>query len=179
MLYACRDKQWKIADFGLTVEGATDRAVTTHDSRGTPGYRAPELLAIAEKIRYTNKCDIWAIGCILFEIIHKRRPFLDDYAVRLYQGAGESATLPIDLPGHFEDESSKSFLSEILSKTLNHEPSKRPSARELAKPFKTILMEKINNSIGTNSLEKTWRVVLPELKIPLPRTSTFITKLTV
>jgi calcium-dependent protein kinase len=43
------------------------------DFSGHINYSAPEL--IMEKVELTNKVDIWALGCTLFFIIHKKDPF--------------------------------------------------------------------------------------------------------
>lgn len=43
------------------------------DFSGHINYSAPEL--ILEKIEFTSKVDIWALGCTLYFIIHKKDPF--------------------------------------------------------------------------------------------------------
>lgn len=43
------------------------------DFSGHINYSAPEL--ILEKVEFTNKVDIWALGCALYFIIHKKDPF--------------------------------------------------------------------------------------------------------
>ena len=54
----------KIADFGLAK--AVNR---THSSAGTkcgtPLYESPEIMAGE---RYTNANDVWALGCILYQM---------------------------------------------------------------------------------------------------------------
>jgi serine/threonine protein kinase len=67
-----------VVDFGLTSEGTANRAQTTVNARGTPGYVAPELLAT--KAIYTNNVDIWSIGCILYELCEGRKAFSYDGA---------------------------------------------------------------------------------------------------
>src|SRR5579859_2571241 len=95
VLYSCKDKNWKIADFGLTMEGTSTGGVGTKYSRGTPGYRAPELIIGA---RYTNKVDIWSLGSILYQLIFSRKLFLDDLEVRDYysQTPRKNLQLPSD-----------------------------------------------------------------------------------
>lgn len=41
---------------------------------GTPYYQAPELL-IDDKLNYKSEVDIWALGCVYFEIITKNSLF--------------------------------------------------------------------------------------------------------
>src|SRR5947207_315012 len=79
VLYSHRSKCWKITDFGFTAEGTSKRAHTTRLARGSSSYWAPELLA--EIAQYTNKVDIWALGCILYELVCGKRAFAGDWAV--------------------------------------------------------------------------------------------------
>jgi cyclin-dependent kinase 7 len=66
------DGQLKLADFGLArIFGSPDRKFT-HQVFAR-WYRAPELL-FGSKL-YGPGVDIWAVGCILAELI-LRRPFL-------------------------------------------------------------------------------------------------------
>ena len=79
---------WKITDFGLTSEGTSKALHTTTSARGTNGYRAPEMIR-GEKKRYSNKADIWAVGCIFYELIVGERPFEDDWAVLQHSQSDE------------------------------------------------------------------------------------------
>ena len=64
---------WKLADFGLLSKGTSVGTQKTEYARGTVCYRAPEILAEHERI-YNNKVDIWALGCILYELaVHTSR----------------------------------------------------------------------------------------------------------
>ena len=82
MLYSQKANCWKIADFGTLSSLNVNESVSTQFSQGTLYYWAPEL--IAEYARYTNKVDIWALGCILFELVCGKRTFGDDWQVREY-----------------------------------------------------------------------------------------------
>jgi tetratricopeptide (TPR) repeat protein len=84
VLYCRQTKLWKIADFGLTAKATSRLAITTLLSRGTAGYRAPELL---KHSKFTNKVDIWALGCIIYELAMGRRAFSDDFAVQSYSNS--------------------------------------------------------------------------------------------
>lgn len=59
---------YKITDFGLSSL-KTERMTTT--KVGTAYYVAPEIL---EKQSYDKSVDIWALGLIIDELIHKK-PF--------------------------------------------------------------------------------------------------------
>src|SRR5271170_2150554 len=83
VLYSSSTRRWKIADFGLTSPGTSNRLITTRYSRGRACYRAPEMLNEEQGV-YSNKADIWSFGCVLFEMITGRRAFAGDFAVFQY-----------------------------------------------------------------------------------------------
>src|SRR5271155_3004078 len=95
VLYS-EDDIWKIADFGLMSEGTSHRLLSTTAARGTPGYRAPEMVKDVDH-KYNNKVDIWSIGCILYELVLGQRPFLSDYAVIEYSHSYEALDIQISI----------------------------------------------------------------------------------
>ena len=62
-IFIDRDMNLKIGDFGVSklMEG-TENCDTM---AGTPFYFSPEL---SKNEKYTNKTDIWSLGCVIFEI---------------------------------------------------------------------------------------------------------------
>ena len=63
----------KITDFGLSVQ----KSGVTHDDMmadmcGTPVYMAPEIL---HNKTYSEKCDIWALGVIMYQLLSGNSPF--------------------------------------------------------------------------------------------------------
>ena len=102
----------------------------THFSRGTTCYRAPEL--VKEVAKYTNKVDIFALGCILFELATEgKRAFANDFAVHDYSVSRSQIVLDV---GRIAEESKAEVLS-VVHKTLAIEPSSRPSAQQLCAEF--------------------------------------------
>ena len=51
----------KLTDFGLTEKNGS-----RHHTIQTRYYRSPEIIL---GLPYNNKCDIWALGCTLYELI--------------------------------------------------------------------------------------------------------------
>src|SRR5438105_8415469 len=84
VLYSFRNQLWKIADFGTTSEATSKQFCTTPYSRGTSSYRAPEILD-QQNPKYNNKADIWALGCIIYEVFTGARAFSSDLAVFTYK----------------------------------------------------------------------------------------------
>jgi len=125
VLYSRNDVVWKIADFGVTSEGTSRRARTTDNSRGTGGYRAPELCQ--ELSTYTNKVDIWALGCITYELLTRKRLFREDWNVMRYVDQG--AKPPIELqPISAIPNAPMACLTFIAQSSIQIDPLERPSA---------------------------------------------------
>nr|XP_043619643.1 G-type lectin S-receptor-like serine/threonine-protein kinase At1g34300 [Erigeron canadensis] len=65
----------KVADFGLAKLCDRDNtSITMTGGSGTPGYAAPEL---SLPFPVTHKCDVYSFGMLLFEIIGRRRNYID------------------------------------------------------------------------------------------------------
>ena len=92
VLFSVRDKVWKIADFGFTTTGTSKTLLVTTNGRGTPSYRAPELLD--DPPRFASKVDIWAFGCIVFEIATGKRAFRNDWDVQIFAVSGNAFPIP-------------------------------------------------------------------------------------
>ena len=150
MLYSCQDAAWKVADFGLTVEGTSKRAQTTIYGRGTPSYRAPELVHPDGKNSFTNKVDIWAIGCIQYELVFSQKAFPGDFYVYQYflehQIFDRRFRVPEDMAGVLIGQESKAFLSHAISAMLEIDASRRPTAKELCEIF-IILLNSANSLV--------------------------------
>jgi serine/threonine protein kinase len=99
-------------------------------ARGTVGYRAAELFY--EEATFTKKVDIWALGCILYELVVGKKLFPSDYDTREYAVAKKM--LQISLPSSI-DEDVGSSLSNLIREMLRITPKDRPSAEELNKLF--------------------------------------------
>lgn len=143
MLYSLAAGAWKVADFGLTAEGTSKRAVETVFARGTPGYRAPELVNPDDDKTFTNKVDIWAMGCILYEIVCRKKAFENDF--RVHQHCLEQRYFKRELGIHLDsadvsmNQNNEAFVSKIIHNMLQIEPSKRPAVKDLCQLFEDLL----------------------------------------
>jgi serine/threonine protein kinase len=81
VLFSKKDQCWKLADFGSAAAATSKKLVTTALSRGTEGYRAPEVLT---RGRYSKRSDMFALGCITYEIVTGQKLFSSDWAVLEY-----------------------------------------------------------------------------------------------
>jgi serine/threonine protein kinase len=134
VLYSGRDNCWKIVDFGICCEATSSKLNTSRLSRGTACYRAPEI--IREQSVYNNKVDIWALGCIFYEILSGVQLFSSDWATREY-AASRKLELPVPWPAWYLYQlknGSETVHKQLLS-LLSIKPSDRPSAREVRQEF--------------------------------------------
>jgi len=131
VLYSGKDKAWKIADFGFTSEGTASRFHTSKDARGTPSYRPPELLQDGKRV-FNNKVDIWALGCILHELVVRRKAFPGDWAVHRHSDSGKEFNVSLDETFNQE---TKTCISETIQSMLQIIPSARPTASTLFEKF--------------------------------------------
>ncbi len=68
--------QVKILDFGLAALSGRSKLTKTGTTLGTPAYMSPEQLEGKEVDRRT---DLWALGCVLYEMLTQKTPFAADY----------------------------------------------------------------------------------------------------
>jgi serine/threonine protein kinase len=125
VLYSRKDGVWKIGDFGMATEGTSKQAKTTYLARGTGGYRAPEILR--EQSTYNNKVDIWAFGCIAYEVLTRERAFKGDFYVMQYVFDGGKSPIQLQ-PNSAIPNATMTCLNFIVKSTLQIEPLERPSA---------------------------------------------------
>jgi serine/threonine protein kinase len=132
VLLSINDKAWKITDFGLTFEGTSRHKYTTQSGRGTQGYRAIELLR--EERFVTKASDIWALGCIFYELAFKEKLFSTDFKV--YDYAYGPRKLEIR---HLEvEEQISAYVREFVYRMLEIDWWKRPTTTDILQLLDTL-----------------------------------------
>jgi serine/threonine protein kinase len=132
VLFSLSDLNWKLADFGLTTDGTSKALNSTRHANGTTGYRAPELLR--ELPAYNNKVDIFALGCVLFELVAGgKKAFRNDFIVH-----DKSKSLSaIDIVFVEVDERWHHQLQVEICRMLSWVSEDRPSAATIRRQFAT------------------------------------------
>ena len=109
---------YKISDFGLSVHTNKGKASTGAVEEGDSRYLAKEMLDWAP-VENLNKCDIFSVGMTAFELVSgKQVPSHGEQWQTLRNNQWRAP------------ESCSSELADILSTTLNSDPTLRPSAEE-------------------------------------------------
>lgn len=119
-IFLTQDETVKIGDLGIARELSCDSACA-HSMVGTPYYLSPEL---CEGKGYNEKSDMWAFGCVIYEMAAGKRPF----------EAGNQAALVVKImrarPPPLPPCTSPAIVQCVQS-CLQKEPSHRPTAARL------------------------------------------------
>jgi NIMA (never in mitosis gene a)-related kinase len=112
----------KIADFGIAKVLQTEKSLA-RTQVGTPYYLSPE---ICQKQPYGEPSDVWALGCVLYELCALHVPFEAQEIFMLFDKILRSPAPRI--PSTYSRE-----LSEIGLEMLSREAHRRPSAAMMLK----------------------------------------------
>ncbi|KFG41725.1 NIMA-related protein kinase NIMA1 [Toxoplasma gondii FOU] len=108
----------KLGDFGLSRH--LNMHSMAHSCVGTPYYWSPELLEDGQKT-YNVKSDMWALGCVIYEMCTGKTPFAQAQTMpQLKERVRCGPVLPV--PG-FSDS-----LNALMASLLQPNPNNRPSA---------------------------------------------------
>jgi len=135
-IFLTSDNTVRIGDLGV-AKVINDVSFFAHTIIGTPFYLSPEL---CEERPYNEKSDIWALGCVLYELVTGRNPFR----------ATNQAALAIKIIRARFDPIPKEYgpeLSALVSACLTKDYRKRPSAD-------SILRMECNSALIKNRCQK-------------------------
>lgn len=85
---------------------------------GTPYYTAPEIW---KGLQYDSKCDIWSIGCVIYEMCCLKQAFKASDFPSLFRKVLKGVYEPIG-------EKYSASMKELVRMCLTSEPEMRPSA---------------------------------------------------
>jgi len=159
-VFVLNDGHVKILDFGLAktarpADAHSDQASTVAADAtgagavlGTVGYMAPEQVRGGP---VDHRADIFALGCVLYEMLAGRRPFTGDSSVDTLH-----ATLHADPP----DVATLAEVPEPLARIVSHALEKQPANRFQSAADLRFALETISGTSG--------RVVSPPLPTRRP-----------
>lgn len=119
-LFLGQDGKLRLGDFGIARDSDATALTAAGSTVGTHAYMAPEQITGKQPI--SNKTDLYALGCVLFEMLTGRTPF--------------QAATPMELMlKHINEPPPKiraevldcpMFLEQIVHQLLEKSPDKRP-----------------------------------------------------
>jgi serine/threonine-protein kinase len=123
----------KILDFGIAKLGTAVGLTGSGGTMGTPGYMAPEQWTDASKA--DARADVYAVGCIAFQMCCGRRPFevstiAEAYAKHVFEVPPRASTLAPEVPRELDD---------VIARALAKQPPDRPSMAEFYRVFATMV----------------------------------------
>ena len=125
----------KLGDFGISkgLKSTWEKAKSTV---GTPYYLAPEII---NNQPYDSKCDIWALGVLLYELMTFKMPFnavsLPLLSIKINRGVYKPP------PSTYSSE-----IRDLLKRCLTIDPEKRPSINEILQL--SLIKDRINNFLN-------------------------------
>ncbi|KAM5247407.1 serine/threonine-protein kinase 33 [Ctenodactylus gundi] len=114
----------KVTDFGLAVQKHGRKEAMMQATCGTPIYMAPEVINAHD---YSQQCDIWSIGVIMYMLLCGEPPFLANSEAQLFELIRKGEL-------HFEDpiwDSISDCAKSALKQLLKVDPAHRITAKEL------------------------------------------------
>ncbi|XP_033620055.1 serine/threonine-protein kinase 33 isoform X3 [Fukomys damarensis] len=114
----------KVTDFGLAVQKHGRSEAMLQATCGTPIYMAPEVINAHD---YSQQCDIWSIGVIMYILLCGGPPFLANSEEKLFELIRKGEL-------HFEDpiwDSISDSAKCVLKQLLKVDPAHRITAKEL------------------------------------------------
>lgn len=124
-----------VTDFGIakaisvartTAAGAAPTLTAAGIAIGTPAYMAPEQISGEDGV--DHRTDLYAFGCLAYELIAGRPPFVEPSSRELFAAHMSKAPTPLDSVRR----DCPSAIADIVMHCLEKDPARRPqSAREL------------------------------------------------
>ncbi len=124
----------KLGDFGLAFKAEGDQLTLGGQTVGSVRYMAPEQVRGQRDL--DGRCDLYALGCVLFEMLTGRPPFTSTEPMRAFAQHVEEAPPRVRTFAPGAPKSLDALVDRLLSKDKRDRP---PSARALGKALAALL----------------------------------------
>ena len=121
-LMVCSDRQVKIIDFGVArlLDDGSPRLTRQGQAVGTLAYMSPEQLEAGD---LDGRSDLYSLGCVLYELLAGRRPFIADLPEALIMQHLYSQPRPLseispEVPAELE-----TLVSDLMAKDKQARPA--------------------------------------------------------
>lgn len=126
-IFLTADRKAKLGDLGLTR--LLDNPTALTQQCGSPLYRSPEIF---EGQPYSEKTDIWSLGCCMYEIATKTTPFSGWTEEELRGNVTKQKVKEMTIP--YSEE-----LRRLILCMLQKNPGQRPTIIEVSKTVDSLL----------------------------------------
>jgi serine/threonine protein kinase len=135
VLFCPKTGLWKITDFGLTKDGTSWKIYPTPQMGGTDGYKAPETVKEKPEDRmFCMQSDIFALGCIFYQLAFDNQPFQTDIAVyRFGSGAHHESPRLSKTTGWVS-----AYVEQFVASMIQVDWWQRPSAKDIGVALKDL-----------------------------------------
>jgi serine/threonine protein kinase len=161
----CTDGQAKIMDFGLAKIAGASRVTQTGMTVGTVAYMSPEQTQGRD---IDHRCDVWALGAVLYEMITGKPPFHSEHQAAIVYSILNSDPEPLS-----SVQTSVPFeVEQLVSKAMEKDPDKRfQTAREMTDELE-LLREKLDLLPRRSELKK--RIIRQRRRLALTAISAVV-----
>ena len=118
----------KLGDFGLSRTLSTHEVAFAQTYVGTPYYMSPEIIS---SLPYTHASDIWALGCVLYELMTHSPPFTAKTQMGLFQKIKDGTFPPLPRDRKTGARLYSVEIEEVVRACLRGNPDLRPSAEDI------------------------------------------------
>ena len=130
----------KVMDLGLALQ-RREREEVMNKPAGTIAFSCPEIVTGDE---YTDKADIWSLGCILYQMATGKAPFGSENPIAVTRRvvSGQYAAV---------DSSFSPLLHEVVRRLLTVDPKQRPDILQVSFLISPLLMAQLDR-VNQNAL---------------------------
>lgn len=140
-IFLFKNELVKIGDFGVSKE-ISDNEQFTKTIIGSPLFFAPEILL---NMPYSYPADIWAVGCILYQMMTGKHPFSSKSH---HQLVGKVLSGNVKMPSGCDKR-----LVDLFLEMVNQEPKDRPTAAQILEmPMIKEQLSKLQKNIDLNMI---------------------------
>ncbi|VDK80686.1 unnamed protein product [Litomosoides sigmodontis] len=164
----------KLIDFGIASAIPINKTSVIKDTQmGTLSYMPPEAIAGSstsihdgkEIYKVRKKCDVWALGCILYNMVYGHTPY------QMWTNPVQKMHAILNKPIVFE-KIEDADLMDVLKRCLTRDPDQRSTVEELQKhPYLTRKLPKFTDESILLQDDSDLMKVAEDLRNSTPRTS--------
>lgn len=152
----------KLSDFGLATMAAATRITAAGRTLGTLQYMAPEQ--IRGKPPISNRTDLYALGCVFFELLTGKPPFEAEHPAEvlhkhLKDAPPRLADQMLDCPPE---------LNQLVADLLEKDPQNRPAtAADVAQRLQSMIQPSRSRDPVPNPFQRTPTRAVPQISARL------------